>query len=280
MLKHKPYLLAAGLLVLAAFLLTAKPALPPFTVRLPSLDPVSAAQAAPLPQVPIYTPTPLPDGRIIYTVKANDTLLSISLLTGVPVDKLRELNHLNGDTIIEGQELLLGLAGPPETTNTPGPSPTPTVVPPTPTIKPGSGNLCVMLFNDRNGDSMRQEDELSIPDGAISVSNRSGTVNLTAKTEVGADPHCFEKVPEGDYNISVAVPEGYNPTTVNNYALTIKAGDETQLNFGAQANSETLAEAPVPAGSGRSPLLGIVGGLFLVAGTGLALFAGRLMKGK
>jgi len=64
------------------------------------------AQAAPLGQSPIFTPTPGPDGRIIYIVKANDTLLSISLTTGVPVEQLRALNNISGDTIIVGQELL------------------------------------------------------------------------------------------------------------------------------------------------------------------------------
>jgi len=51
----------------------------------------STAQAAPPLQVPIYTPTPGPDGRIIYIVQANDTLLRISLISGVPVDQLRAL---------------------------------------------------------------------------------------------------------------------------------------------------------------------------------------------
>jgi LysM repeat protein len=261
--------LATGLLVaclLSASLLT-------FMLAFPVL-------AAPSRQVPIFTPTPGTDGRIIYIVKANDTLLSISLLTGVPVDQLRALNGLTGDTIIEGQPLLLGLAGPPEVVTTPGPSPTPTPLLPTPTAKPGSGNLCILLFNDRNGDSIRQEEEPSIPDGEVSVSDRSGSVSLTTTTEGGTDPYCFNTVPEGDYNISVAVPAGFNPTTVTNYALSLKAGDETFLDFGAQANSETLAEAPIPAGSGRSPILGIVGGLFLLVGVGLAVFAGRLLRGK
>ncbi len=240
-----------------------------------------AVSAAPARQIPIYTPTPLPDGRIIYTVKANDTLLSISLLTGVPVDELRKLNNLAGDTIFEGQQLLLGLAGPPETTPTPGPSPTPTPVLPTPTTRPGSGNLCILLFNDLNGDSIRQETEVAIPDGAISASNRIGTVSKTAKTTPGSDPFCFENVPEGDYNVSVAVPAGYNPTTVTNYAVHLNAGDETYLDFGAQADSQTLVEAPVTSGgSGRSPMLGILGGLLLLGGAGLALFAGRLLKGR
>ena len=241
-------------------------------------NPVEPALAAPARQIPIYTPTPLPDGRIIYTVQAGDTLLSISLKTGVPEDEIRKLNNISGDLIVEGQKLLLGLAGPAQETSTPGPSPTPTTVLPTPTAKPGSGDLCILLFNDYNGDSIRQESEPSIPGGAISLTNRGGTVSKTAKTEAGPDPYCFEKVPEGDYNITVAVPEGYNPTTVMNYAVQLNAGDQTYLDFGAQVNTVAMEEAPVPTGSGKSPLLGILGGVLLLAGAGLAIFAGRLLK--
>ena len=239
---------------------------------------VPQAAAAPARQIPIYTPTPLPDGRIIYKVQEGDTLLSISLLTGVSVDQLRELNNMTTDNLIAGQDLLLGLSGPPEVKFTPGPTPTPTSVLPTPSPRPGSGNLCILLFNDLNGDSIRQEEEPSIPDGAISVSNRLGTVSKTDKTAAGTEPTCFEKLAEGEYSISVAVPAGYNPTTENNYNLKIQAGDETHVDFGAQMNSEAQAAAPVPTGDGRSPMLGIVGGLFLMAGVGLALVAGRLLR--
>lgn len=236
------------------------------------------AQAAPAFQAPIYTPTAQPDGRIIYVVKENDTLLSISLLTNVDVETLRGLNNLTNDIIHPGQNLLLGMAGPPETTPTFGPSPTPTQVLPTPTPKPGSGNLCVLLFLDRNGDAIRQEEEASIAGGAVSVSNRTGSVSLTTTTESGTEPYCFEKVPEGDYNVSVAVPSGYNPTTVTSVALSLLPGNQTYLDFGAQENSVTLAQAPAPTGTGKSSLLGILGGLLLVLGVGLAVFAGKLMK--
>jgi len=243
-----------------------------------SLGQMAPAAAAPARQIAIYTPTALPDGRILYTVKANDTLLSISLLTGVPVEQLRALNNLSGDNIIEGQQLLLGLAGPPEVTFTPGPSPTPTPIIPTPTPQPGSGNLCVILFEDVNGDSIRQEEEPGLPGGQISINNRSGSVSFTTETTAGTEYQCFEEIDEGDYTLSIAVPEGYNPTTMTSYALPLMAGDESYVDFGAQPNSETLAEAPTPTGSGRSPLLGILGGLLIAAAIGLAVFAGRLIR--
>lgn len=245
--------------------------------------PPAAVQAAPAYQVPIYTPTPGPDGRIIYIVQPNDTLLRISLLSGVPVTELRALNNLTGDTIIAGQKLLLGLAGPAEITPTPGPTPTPTPVLPTPSPQPGTGTLCVILFNDVNGDSVRQEDsEGSIPNGAISFNNRGGTVSKTIPTEAGEEPVCFEEIPEGEYNVTVALPSGYNPTLDTTYALSLKAGDTAYLDFGAQVNSSNQVDGPVVIGDPekRSPLFGIIGGVFLLAGLSLALFAGRWMRGK
>jgi len=239
------------------------------------------ALAAPLFQLtPFPTPTPGPDGRIVYKVQEGDTLLRIALIAGITVDELRGLNELTGDNIFVGQDLLLGLAGPSQVTPTAGPSPTPTPLLPTPSPLPGLANLCVILYDDVNGDSIRQEEETSIPGGAISVNNRSGSVSETTQTGGGLDPFCFEELPEGEYTISVAIPAGYNPTTVTNYALRLNAGDETFIDFGAQANTEAAIEAPTPTGSGRSPLLGIIGGLFLLAGIGVAVFASRLMRSK
>jgi hypothetical protein len=265
--------MAAGVFLLIAVASPASPISSPLNAR--------QALAAPGRQVPIYTPTPLPDGRIIYTVKQGDSLLSISLISGVPVDELRKLNNLAGDTIYVGQQLLLGLAGPPQVTFTPGPSPTPTAFLPTPTVPPGTASLCVLLFKDQNGDSVRQESEPTIPDGAISISNRTGSVSLTGKTVSGSDPLCFDKIPVGEYNVTVAIPEGYNPTTALNLAVQLNAEDQTYINFGAQLNSSNQAVQPAPAETGsRSPILGIIGGLLLAAGVGLALVAGRLVKGR
>ncbi len=241
----------------------------------------STAQAAPPLQVPIYTPTPGPDGRIIYIVQANDTLLRISLISGVPVDQLRALNNLTGDTIYEGQRLLLGLSGPAEVVVTPGPTSTPTPVLPTPTVGPGSGNLCILLFDDLNGDSIRQVEEPSIPGGAISINNRLGSISEAVDSVAGTEHQCFEQLPEGEYSISVAVPGGYNPTTETSLVLPLKAGDETYIDFGAQVNSQSQAEATLlPEPEKRTPLLGILGGLFLVAGLVLALVAARLLRNK
>ena len=238
--------------------------------------------AAPLAQFTSFpTPTPGPDGRIIYIAQAGDSAWRIAAIFGISLDNLRILNKW-GETpnIQPGDKILLGLAGPAESTATPGPTPTSAPVIPSPTPKPGWGNLCILLYDDINGDSIREETEPTIPQGEISVTDLVGPFSKTATTGSGTDPICFEQLPEGSYNVSVAIPEGYNPTTVMHQTIILKAGDVTQLNFGAQVDTQTQVEAPTPQGNGKSPILAIAGGLLLVAGIGLALFASRLAFSK
>lgn len=259
-----------------------------FSISLP-------VQAAPVLQLTVFpTPTPGADGRIIYIVQEGDTLWRISAITGVTIDELRRLNNLTGDTVTPGQQLLIGMAGPAEQpTATPGPSPTSGPVRPTNTAGPGWGIICVLLYEDKNGDSLRQEEELSLIGGAISINERLGRVSETTDTPSGGlsdlfypEPEdlgytCFDQLPEGEYNVTVAIPGGYNPTTVLNRTLDLKAGDETLVAFGAQANAETAAErAIIPETPGMSPLLGIAGGLLLLIGSGLGFYAYFMKRGR
>jgi LysM repeat protein len=252
-------------------------------------------RAAPQAQLTVFpTPTPGPDGKIIYIVQPNDTLWRISAISGVKIETIRELNNLGvNDTIMPGDKILLGYAGPSVGAPTAGPAPTLAVLTPSPTSSPGWGILCVLLYNDVNGDSMRQETEPSIPGGEVSVTNRLGTVSLTAKTPSGgADTTivnptpqergytCFDQLLQGEYLISVAAPEGYNRTTTLNTALNLEAGQTTQIAFGAQANSELQAQtAIIPESPQKSPIMGIIGGVLLVAGIGLGIYATWLRRG-
>jgi len=250
------------------------------------------AVAAPQAQLTVFpTPTPGPDGKIIYIVQPNDTLWRISAITGVKIETIRDLNKLGvNDMIMPGTRLLIGYAGPATGGATQGPAPTQAIFTPTSTAPPGWGILCVLLYNDLNGDSMRQETEPSIPGGEISVSNRLGSVSLTGQTPSGGtDPTaktpqekgyiCFDQLLEGEYLISAAAPEGYNRTTTLNQTLRLEAGQTTLLAFGAQANSELEAQtALIPESPRKSPLLGIMGGVLLLGGVGLGLYAFLLRR--
>lgn len=237
----------------------------------------SAAAAPALQSTPFPTPTPGADGRILYIVQPGDTLWLISSVSGLSLDELRALNQVvigSDDTIQPGDQLLLGIGGPVEE---------PTValavtpldqIEPTPTPGLSTGLICILLFNDLNGDSLRQESEIAIPDGAISVTERNGLYSQTQTTQFDEDETCFPDLPEGTYNITVAIPEGYNPTTELSRTNELKGGDTINLRMGAQISAvNDAAQEPTVEEGGRSPLLGFLGFLLIASGIGLGIFA-------
>jgi LysM repeat protein len=235
------------------------------------------------PQVVYQTPTARPDGRVIYVVQANDTCLRIQLLTGATIEQLRTLNKLDQNcTINPGQELLLVVITP-VASPTPNPLISPTPLLPTTTPQKGSGQICVTLYNDINGNAVHESNEGPIAGGAASLTDRLGTISKTISTTEDTNPIC-EEVPEGEYTISMAIPSGYNPTKAMNATVKVQAGDQAIFEFGAQESSS-------PQGSGSSSPavkennslpLAILGGLLVLFGIGLGgyiLFTRRAPAG-
>jgi murein DD-endopeptidase MepM/ murein hydrolase activator NlpD len=240
--------------------------------------PFSGASAAP--QAQFITATPGPDGRIMYTVVEGDSCLQVALLHGITVPQLRQFNtRLDEDcTLTVGQQLVVGLAE----AAAPTAGPAPTLPSPTVTATPVSGTteVCVLLFEDSNGDAVRQETELGIEGGAVSLTNLNGSYSETLNTSAAVDPDtllpvraCFIDVPSGEYNVSMAVPDAYNPTMLVSYTLTVKAGDRAEIGFGAQSKTITVNEPTEPQEGTRSSLLGIFGFLLLLGGAGLGFYA-------
>ncbi len=243
------------------------------------------ARAAPF-QQQFATNTPLPDGRILYTIQGGDTCTKIQLLYNITFEQLRQLNqNVNNDctNLIPGQQLLVGTGGPAATPAfTPGPSPTPGPPTVTPTPFAGTTEICGLLFNDINGNALRDAGENVIVGGAISVTEVTGKYSKTLETAANPDPTayqgtCFTDVPEGRYNIGVAIPDNYSPTMNLTYTLDVKAGDTAYVDFGAQSRESTVARpSGSDSGGGTSPFLGFVGGLLLLGGLGLGWYALRL----
>jgi hypothetical protein len=246
------------------------------------------AQALPTPQLAQYaTPTPQPDGRIVYIVQAGDNCISIALKTGLSLEQLYGQNpNLQTDcsNLVPGMQLLLGMGGPAAYTPTPGPSPTPTIVPASPTPFAGTTEVCILLFDDFNGDGLHQPTELGLAGGEVSVTDVNGAYSKTASTVNTVDANnepirtCFTDVSEGTFNISVAIPEGYNPTTQITYRLDVKAGDIAYLPFGAQSKSVQAVAPEEPGAGNKLPLMGILGALLLLGGLGMGWYALRLRR--
>ena len=229
------------------------------------------------------SPTPGPDGRIIYIVKAGDTCEGIAAMYGVSLEYLKTTNLLNENCDLRaGQTLLLGIGGPSGASPTPGVFPTPIL--PTPTATPSVGGtaiICVLVYNDANGDGLRQDSEVAIAGAALSLENADGSYSQIATTTINPDATayqgiCFNSIQPGEYTISVAAPAGFNPTTGMTTVLKVVPGDTAYVDFGAQVQ---VAVIPGQVKS-TSPLLGILGIVFLLGGIGLGIYVWSIARRK
>jgi len=263
-MKKHTLLLTMSLLVLIGALLIARPLM---------------VNAGALNQSVVNTATPNAEGEIIYTVQEGDNCTIIYLLTNVSIETLISLNNLDEDcSVYPGEQLVIATVAP--ATATPeGPTPTPTMSPPTPTPFNGNATVCVVLYEDLNGNQKRSEDEFYMAGGVANLNNREGTFSETVETFSGdpalyevEDLPCFQNVPEGEYNLSMGIPNDYNATTSLNYPLSVTAGDTVIVDFGAQPGSAAATNEDPNPSANRSPLLLAAGFLLLAGGLALAFF--------
>ena len=245
-----------------------------------SLAPASASPA----WQAVPSPTPGPDGRIIYVVQAGDTCEQIAAWFGVTVEYLKTANLLDENCSLRaGKQLILGVGGPSSASATPVfITPTPVQASPTPGGA-GTAQVCVLMYDDANGDALRQETEAGLAGGAVSLTSVDGQFSRTQITVAGIDPDtedslraCFVDLEPGQYTLSAAPPENYNPTTELSYGLGVAAGDSVFVGFGAQSR----AVAATGGERGSSPLLGVLGAILLLGGVGLGIYTWRMMRGK
>ena len=240
------------------------------------LAPAQAAPALQLTEFP--TPTPGPDGRIVYTAQDGDSQWRIAAVAGISLDEFRRLNNLDADSIIRpGQVLLLGVLEAVQPTLAPGETPEPGTFPtPTPTGIADAGSICALLYLDVNGNSIREDGEIALADGEVSVTERLGRYSDKRTTTFQDEPVCFENIPPGEYLITMALPGGMNRTTELSASVNLAAGDTSYLNFGAQpAGVYPTIGAGVDDGGGSSSgsLVMILGVTLLLAGVGVGVWA-------
>jgi LysM repeat protein len=236
----------------------------------PSAAPTDTSPPQPVAtRAPLLTPTPGPDGSIVYTVQSGDTLTAIAFAAGLTVQELQDLNNLSDTNIIIGQTLLLATPAPPATAS-PVPTdtaPPPTAAPPTPTVTPTpadtTGQICVAMFEDENGDGHHDPDEAYLAGGTLELSGSNGQGVLADYQTNGVDePYCFKKLEPATYLVKATGPEHYTLTKDTQIGVLLPPQGQMALEFGARQES----------GSNFGTLAAI-GGAILVLGGGAGGFA-------
>ncbi len=271
----------------------------------PTRPPAATQPAATRPASTSGLPTPRPDGKIIYVVKEGDTGWVIAANAGLTIDQLRQLNpNVNIDLLSVGTELVIGQSTPSAaptaavtaTTAVEATAPAEATALPTGDATPAAEgtpledmpSVCVLLFEDVNGDNQRQvETEGAIAGGLLSLidadtgatvaehTTRGDEIMQTGEPDDLQPGYCFMGVEPGNYRVAAAPPSGYNATSQSDYALTIAPGSTgTLIRFGAQRGADAPVVDPAPPDDGsrlRNALFGAVGVMLLLLAAGLGV---------
>ena len=192
---------------------------------------------------------------------------TIAALYGVTVQQIVELNNLPSDDIIVlGQQLLIkpGESAPPAETTEPTEEATEATEPPAePTAEPateqptatgealGTGTLCVLSYEDVNGNAVRDPQEPNLAGVTFVLSDGAETVSRYT-TDGISEPHCFAELLPGAYEVSWT-GDHFVPTTDQSWRVEVKGGDILSHEFGAQPRAAAGEVQDERAGSGGRP---------------------------
>lgn len=163
---------------------------------------------------------------------------------------------------------------PPAATNTPVP-PTATAVPPTsevpptetlaptaevptaePTITaapPDGGVVCLNAFSDVNGNGLHEADEGYMAGVTFTIA-QNNQVLTQGVSQGSAAPLCFERIPEGSYQIAQVLPRTLDMTTAASITIDVAVGETVGLEFGSRVKPAEQATQEVSANPTGDPL--------------------------
>jgi hypothetical protein len=145
------------------------------------------------------------------------------------------------------------------------------------------GRLCATIYEDANGNALREEGEAAIAGGNLTLIDAATGAPVQSyitqpgdAAEVGTPQHCFENVAPGIYTVAAAPPTGYNATTSPDARLEVQANASANIEFGAQLGSGGTSTPPVATVDSdqrlRTALFGAAGIMLILLAAGIAGF--------
>jgi hypothetical protein len=176
----------------------------------------------------------------------------------------------------------------PTPTPTPVDTPTPTITPtptetPTPTITPTpvTASICVLSFEDSNGNGRRDIEEGLLPYAVFTVSDARHVIDSYSSNGLH-EPHCFYGLDPGTYFISELNPPGYESTTYDSWGVALSSGSTIDIEFGNRLMpSPTVAATVIPSPSPTPvALLSTMGqAAYNASGIVILIIAGAILVG-
>jgi len=189
-------------------------------------------------------PTPTP---VLPTTKPITLETPLATPTGTPMP-----THMPPATPIA--VLSVTPAATPTATPSMTPSATPTT---TPIATPATGSICVLVYNDLNGNGLLDLSEPLLAGATITITNYSGAFVGVYTTDVVHEPYCFTGLAPDTYQVKEQNLPGYpSSTTPDIWTVPLSAGSAVTIAFGDQAPpTSTPTATPITQGTPTATLV-------------------------
>jgi len=105
--------------------------------------------------------------------------------------------------------------------------------PPPPPIVVGSSRVVGFVFDDKNRNGAFDEGDMRLPSQSVLVTNPSATQRIQELTTDAMGVFRVDGLGDGEYRVSVQIPDGFSRTNDDSFNLTISAGQAApEVHFG------------------------------------------------
>jgi hypothetical protein len=136
---------------------------------------------------------------------------------------------------------------------------------PAPSPTPATGQICILAYNDRNGDRQQDADENLLAGVVFTLSDANGPREAYT-TDGVSEPYCFVDLQPGSYSVSAKSPANYSVTTEKTTVVALNGGMKTDILTGARRGGPlpTPTKEGGASSAAGSSLLGSAGRVILI----------------
>lgn len=130
-----------------------------------------------------------------------------------------------------------------------------TAVQAAPVAQQGTGQICVLAFEDQNGNGVREEAESLLAGVGFTLADANG-VKGSYKSDGNSEPYCFGSLAAGAYTVQARGTSGLDVTTPGQWAISLSNGAQFDVMYGARTGDGEAAKPATTDGSSAIPASG------------------------
>ncbi len=121
-----------------------------------------------------------------------------------------------------------------------------------PTAQQGTGQICVLAFDDQNGNGVRDADESLLAGVGFTLADANG-VKGSYKSDGNSEPYCFGSLAAGAYTVQARGASGLEVTTPGQWAVSLANNAQFDVLYGARKGDGETAKPATDGGEATAP---------------------------